>query len=152
MMPPGRSVLVVSLGLCALTTACTLAIPDALQSYRIAADAIAAPLSSEPGDPARGRSLVIGRDGNCLLCHSIPDGDARLMGELGPPLSGVGSRLSAAQLRLRIVDSMRLNPQTIMPSYYRTHGLNEVGQAWRGRPIFNAQQVEDVVAYLTQLR
>ncbi len=67
-------------------------------------------------------------------------------------LSGVGARLSEGQLRLRIVDSVRLNRDTIMPSYYRMDGLNQVAAAWRGKPVLTAQQVEDVVAYLLTLR
>ena len=59
---------------------------------------------------------------------------------------------SEAQLRLRIADSQRLNPQTIMPSYYRVEGLTQVGEAWRGKPVLTAQQVEDTVAYLLTLR
>ena len=50
----------------------------------------------------------MGRDGNCLLCHAVPEAGARCMGNLAPPLSGVGARLTAGQLRLRIVDSMRV--------------------------------------------
>jgi len=74
------------------------------------------------------------------------------MGNLAPPLAGAGARLDEGQLRLRIVDSMRLNPQTIMPSYYRVDGLNRVAAAWRGKPVLTAQQVEDTVAYLLTLR
>ncbi|MNC94416.1 hypothetical protein D3C83_112630 [compost metagenome] len=74
------------------------------------------------------------------------------MGDVGPPLSGVGARLSEGQLRLRIVDSMRLNRDTIMPSYYRMDGLDKVAEAWRGKPVLTAQQVEDTVAYLSTLR
>ena len=94
----------------------------------------------------------MGRDGNCLLCHAVPETGARFMGNLAPPLSGVGTRLDAGQLRLRIVDSMRINPQTIMPSYYRTEGLVQVAEPWSGKPILSAQQVEDVIAYLLTLR
>ncbi len=96
--------------------------------------------------------MLLGRDGNCLLCHAVPETGARFMGDLGPPLSGVASRLTAGQLRLRIVDSRRLNPDTIMPPYYSTDGLAQVAEAWRGRPVLAAQQVEDVVAYLSTLR
>ena len=74
------------------------------------------------------------------------------MGNLAFPLSGVGARLSAGQLRLRIVDFMRLNRDTIMPSYYRIDGLNQVAAAVRGKPVLTAQQVEDTVAYLLTLR
>jgi sulfur-oxidizing protein SoxX len=123
----------------------------ALGGYRIEGDAIPAPLAGT-GDAARGREVLMGRDGNCLLCHAAPETGVRFMGNLAPPLSGIGSRMSPAQLRLRLVDSSRLNPETIMPSYYRIEGLNEVAKAYRGKPILSAQQVEDVVAYLASLR
>ena len=74
------------------------------------------------------------------------------MGDVGPPLSGIGGRLNAAQLRLRVVDPSRLKPETVMPSYCRTTGLQRVAEAYRGRPILNGQQIEDVVAYLQTLR
>jgi sulfur-oxidizing protein SoxX len=51
-----------------------------------------------------------------------------------------------------LVDASRLNPVTIMPSYYRVDGLERVGAAWRGKPILSAEQIEDVVAYLATLR
>lgn len=127
------------------------AAPDALVPYRVLDDAIPEPLAAA-GDAARGRDVLLGRDGNCLLCHAVPEAGKRFMGNLAPPLSGVGSRLSAAQLRLRVVDSMRLNRDTIMPSYYRVDGLARVATAWRGKPILSAQQVEDVVAYLQTLQ
>jgi len=128
------------------------AAPDALAPYRMEGDAISAPLAATPGDAARGRDVVLGRDGNCLLCHAVPDSGGRPMGNLAPSLAGIGARLSAGQLRLRIVDSMHLNRNTIMPSYYRIDGLSQVAEGWRGKPILTAQQVEDVVAYLLTLR
>jgi L-cysteine S-thiosulfotransferase len=123
-----------------------------LPAYRVVGDAIPAALAPSQGDPLRGRQVVTGRDGNCLLCHAVPETGARQMGDLAPPLSGVGARLSAGQLRLRIVDSMQLNRDTIMPSYHRTSGLQQVAAEWRGKPILTAQQVEDTVAYLLTLR
>jgi len=74
------------------------------------------------------------------------------MGNLGPQLSGIGARLNAGQLRLRIVDSQRLNANTIMPPYYRTEGLESVAPDWQGKPALTAQQIEDVIAYLQTLR
>jgi sulfur-oxidizing protein SoxX len=126
--------------------------PGAWEPYRVEGDAIPGPLVPAPGDAARGREVLLGRDGNCLLCHAVPESGGRFMGNLALPLSGIGARLSAGQLRLRIVDSMRLNPQTIMPSYYRVDGLNKVAAAWRGKPVLTAQQVEDTIAYLLTLR
>lgn len=137
--------------LAAVVAACAAAGAQALPSYRVDGDAIRERLA-EPGDASRGKQVVASRDSNCLLCHSVPDAGTRIMGNLGPPLGGVGARLSEAQLRLRIVDSLRLNPETIMPSYYRMDGLNQVGEAWRGKPVLTAQQVEDTVAYLLTLR
>lgn len=133
---------------------CATGLPDALVPvpYRAEGDTIREPLASTPGEAARGRDVLLGRDGNCLLCHAVPEAGGRLMGNLAPPLTGVGARLSEGQLRLRIVDSMRLNRDTIMPSYYRIDGLNQVAEAWRGKPVLSAQQVEDVVAYLLTLR
>jgi sulfur-oxidizing protein SoxX len=74
------------------------------------------------------------------------------MGTLAPDLAGAGARWSTAQLRLRIVDAARLNPDTIMPAYHRTDGLARVAPAWRDRPILDAAGIEDVVAYLETLR
>lgn len=148
----GARGLVAAAGLLALAAGCATAVPDTLPPYRVEGDAIREPLAAAAGVAKRGRDLVMGRDGNCLLCHAIPETGARFMGNLGPPLSGVGARLTAGELRLRIVDSMRLNPETIMPSYYRVAGLNQVGSAWRGKPVLTAQQVEDVVAFLVTLR
>lgn len=74
------------------------------------------------------------------------------MGDIAPSLSGVGARLSDGQLRLRIVDQSRLNPDTVMPSYYKTDGLVRVAPTYRGKPVLTVQQIEDVVAYLKTLK
>ena len=120
--------------------------------YSVRGDAIVEPLSKEPGDAQRGREVVVGRDANCLLCHSIPDPSQRFMGNVAPPLAGVGSRLTPGQIRLRVVDPTRVNPDVAMPAYYRTHGLDRVMEQYRGKPVLTAQQIEDVVAYLSTLR
>jgi len=138
--------------LCAVTAGCAVTAPQALVQYRVDGDAIHAPLSSQPADPQRGRDIIAGRDANCLLCHAAPETGQRFMGNIAPPLSGIGGRLTAAQLRLRIVDQSRLNPETVMPSYYRIDGLNRVAAAWRGKPVLSAAQIEDVVAYLQTLK
>ena len=113
---------------------------------------ITTPLVSAAGDAARGKRLIVAREANCILCHAIPDTGERFMGDLAPPLSGVGIRLSTAELRTRIVDPMRYNPDTIMPAYYRTEGLQRVASAFSGKPVLDGQQIEDVVAYLSILK
>ena len=109
-------------------------------------------LTGAQGDPARGRAIVANRQvGLCLLCHSGPFPEERFQGDLAPDLKGAGKRWSEAQLRARIVDSRKLNPSTIMPSYYRTDGVSRVAPAFRGKPLLSAEQIEDVVAYLGTL-
>jgi sulfur-oxidizing protein SoxX len=120
-------------------------------TLQIVGDAIPRPLAAEPGDPVRGRSIVVNRDqGGCTLCHEAPG--ERAFGNIAPTLAGIGAKLSAGQLRLRVADSTRVNPDTPMPAYYRTQGLTQVARAYRGKPILSAQQLEDVVAYLATLK
>ncbi len=131
---------------------CAVAAVPVFEPYRVEGDAIYAPLVPTAGDPARGREVMTGREANCLLCHAVAETGIRFMGNIAPPLSGIGSRLSTGQLRLRIVDQSRLNADTVMPSYYRIEGLVRVAPAYRGKPVLTAQQIEDVVAYLQTLK
>jgi L-cysteine S-thiosulfotransferase len=123
-----------------------------LRTYVVTGGAIAESLTGMPGDATRGRALVLERSSTCVLCHSGPFPENRFQGDLAPSLAGAGSRWSEGQLRLRLIDASRLNPATIMPSYYRVEGLVRVGPAWRGKPILSADQIEDMVAYLATLR
>jgi sulfur-oxidizing protein SoxX len=95
---------------------------------------------------------VLERASTCILCHSGPFPETKFQGDLAPSLAGAGSRSTISQLRLRLVDASRLNPTTIMPSYYRIDGLDRVSSNWRGKPILSAEQIEDIVAYLATLR
>lgn len=126
---------------------------QSLKPFAIEGDGIALSLTGMAGDAARGRSIVANRQvGLCLLCHTGPIPEERLQGNLAPPLDGAGRRWSEAQLRLRIVDSARVNPASIMPAYYRVEGLERVAANFRGKPILTAEQIEDVVAYLVTLK
>jgi sulfur-oxidizing protein SoxX len=121
--------------------------------FSIVGDTIPAPLTASPGDAARGRAIVANRQvGLCLLCHTGPFPEERFQGNLAPDLSGAGARWSEGQLRLRLVDARRLNPQSIMPTYYRSDGLTRVGAAWQGKTILNTQQIEDVLTFLLTLK
>jgi sulfur-oxidizing protein SoxX len=116
-------------------------------------DTMEAPLTSQPGNPAQGRQIIENRQlSACLLCHSGPFPEPHLQGNIGPSLDGVGSRLSTGEIRLRIVDPAKLNPDTVMPPYHAVDGLARVGRTWQGKPVLTAQQIEDVVAFLATLR
>jgi sulfur-oxidizing protein SoxX len=135
-----------------LALALTVVAPVAM-AQEIVGDAIPKSLTGQPGDVARGRAIVANRSvGLCLLCHSGPIAEERFQGDLAPSLAGAGTRWSAGQLRLRIVDGSRLNADTIMPPYYRTTGLRRVARNFEGKTILTAAQVEDVVAYLVTLK
>jgi sulfur-oxidizing protein SoxX len=127
---------------------------DAAPPYRIVGDSIPDSLTGAKGDAARGKAIVANRQtGLCVLCHTGPAlGEERFQGTLGPNLAGTGSRWSEGQLRLRIVDAGKINPDTIMPPYYRVTGLNRVASDFRGKPLLSAEQIEDVVAFLMTLR
>jgi L-cysteine S-thiosulfotransferase len=105
------------------------------------------------GDAEKGRAIVANRQlGLCLLCHSGPFPEERFQGNLAPDLRGIGSRMNAEQLRQRIVDPARFNPDTIMPAYYKTEGLNRVAPSLRGKTLLSAEQIDDVVAFLATLK
>ena len=124
-----------------------------LRAFTVVGDAIPQSLTGQPGDAARGRTVVTDRQkGLCLLCHTGPFPEQRFQGNLAPDLRGAGSRWDEGQLRLRLVDNRKLNPSTVMPAYYRLDGLTRVGGAWQGKPVLSAGEVEDVVAFLLTLK
>jgi sulfur-oxidizing protein SoxX len=88
----------------------------------------------------------------CPLCHQVPSTTDRFQGDIASSLAGAGARWTVPQLRLRIVDSRRVSADSVMPSYYKLNGLTRVGTNWRDKPILDAQQVEDVVAWLASLQ
>ena len=123
----------------------------------IVGDAMPAALTTQAGDSARGRAIVVSRQqGLCVLCHSGPFPEERVPGTVSTNLAGAGSRWSVPQLRLRVADARALNPASVMPSFHRVDAASEaerrVAVAWHGKPILDAQQVEDVVAFLAALR
>jgi L-cysteine S-thiosulfotransferase len=125
----------------------------ALLPFRVVGDTAPDALGGLKGDKARGEEVIRDRrSGNCLICHSMPLADEPFQGDIGPDLAGTGARLSEGQVRLRLIDESILNPQTLMPPYYRAGRLNNVDPEYAGRPALTPQQLEDVTAYLVSLK
>ena len=98
-----------------------------------------------------GRKVAVHRKkGNCLACHVIP-GKEPFMGNIGPDLAGVGKRMTAAEMRLQIVDPKVNNPDTIMPGFY-VKDLPGTHKKFKGKTMMSAQEIEDVIAYLLTLK
>ena len=110
-------------------------------------------LTGDAGDIKKGRSLAISRKkGNCLACHSMPIPEKQFHGETAPSLYGVGNRLSEGELRLQLVNSKVTNEDTMMPSFYRTHGFNRPLKKFIGKSVLSAQEIEHIIAYLKTLK
>ncbi len=114
--------------------------------------ALLVPVAAWAGDIDRGRAIATGAgEASCIHCHAIP-GAQGAAGTLGPPLAGVATRLTASELKARIVDPSRLNPKTAMPPYGRTQDLYQVATQYRGKPLLSEAQIDDVVAFLLTLK
>lgn len=116
-------------------------------------DTVPQSLTGVPGDPVRGRKVVIGRKkGNCLACHDIKAiPEQPFHGETGPALEHIPEHHTVAELRMRLVDPKVLNPNTMMPSFYKL-GQYRVLKKFQGKTVLSAQDVEDVIAYLMTLK
>ena len=155
-MPKGQSI---AFTLSSLLAAGLLLAPAAVASEQLVAyeivdeSSILNSLTGKPGDPARGREVAINRkQGNCLACHKLPIPEQQFHGQVGPDLTTVADAYSEGELRLRVVDPKLMNPDTIMPAFYRAGDLNRVMKKFQGKSVLDAQQVEDVVAYLMTLK
>ena len=112
-------------------------------------------LTGVAGDPAAGAEAFKSRkDGNCLACHANPDMAKELFhGNVGPSLDGVASRWEEPMLRAIVVNSKHVFTDiTVMPGFYSLDVGQDVVEAFVGKTILTAQQVEDVVAYLGTLK
>lgn len=120
---------------------------------------IAVSLTTQPGDPVRGEEVMVARGlGNCIACHQVTALDEHpFHGEVGPSLDGVADRWEEAALRGIIVNAKNIFPDSVMPAFYRIDGFTRPGEGYTGgpaveiMPILNAQDVEDIVAYLMTL-
>ena len=122
-------------------------------AYQVRGDTIPEPLTARAGDAANGAKLIADRQRSlCGLCHAGPFSEPHMRGNIAPNLSGVGGRLSAAQIRLRVANIKALNPDSLMPAFLAVADRPDIAEAWRGRSILGAEEVEDIVAYLATLK
>ncbi|MCG6937784.1 MAG: sulfur oxidation c-type cytochrome SoxX [Gammaproteobacteria bacterium] len=128
--------------------------PEPYCQWQVDNYAIEKPLCGLVGDPERGKLIVSdGSKGNCLACHRLPIDGIAAYGTIGPPLAGVGTRLTEGFIRLRVVDTRNISPMSIMPGFYRDPSLiNRPRKDYKGKTFLTAQQVEDVIAYLVTLK
>jgi sulfur-oxidizing protein SoxX len=136
----------------AISTLLALPIPSEAQVVWTG-DAVQTALSPNPGDPTKGRAIVTSRQtGLCILCHSGPFPEERFQGNLAPDLRLSVANLSVGQLRARLVDPARSNPNTIMPAYFRIDHLQRVAPQFAGKTVLTGQEIEDVLAYLLTIK
>jgi len=130
------------------------AVAGDLVKYEVVDYGISKSLTGKSGDAEKGQKWFVSRKlGNCLACHQVSSlASQPFHGEIGPSLDGVAERYTEAQLRMQVVNAKVINPDTIMPAFYRTDGLHLVLKKFAGKPILDAGQVEDVVAYLKTLK
>lgn len=123
--------------------------------------AVAMSLSGTPGDAAEGAEIMKSKKkGNCVSCHAATAlQDAPFHGNIGPVLDGVGDRWSEAELRGILSNAKLTFDGTMMPAYYKVDGFTRPGNAYTGKapegpltPLLTAQQIEDVVAFLSTLK
>ena len=132
---------------------CVLWIDGSKAQSEARVERFAQPLTVQAGNPARGRQIVLDRQqGFCLLCHSGPFPEERFQGTLAPRLDADMLSRSAAEFRARLIDPRQFNPETIMPAYFQSAQGFRVHRQFVGRTLLQAQDIEDVVAFLMEMK
>ena len=122
------------------------------ESYKIENNKIVKPLIDGVPNSIKGREIVISRAGNCLACHNIGSLKEPFQGNIGPSLDGIGNKYSEGELRLRLVNPYYLNPNSLMPAFFRKDGLMRVARKYSEKTILTAEQIEDVISWLLTLK
>lgn len=117
--------------------------------------AVAKSLTGKPGDAEKGAAVFKTKKlGNCLACHANSAMPKELFqGNVGPSLDGVAGRWDEGQLRAIVVNAKAVfGKDTVMPGFYSLDVGAIVAKDLVGKTILSAEDVEDVVAYLTTLK
>ena len=78
--------------------------------------------------------------------------EERFQGNFGPSLIGVGSKYTKEEIRMRVIDSKLINPDSIMPSYFKEIKYPRTPENFLGKTILKAEEVEHIVEYLYSLK
>lgn len=100
------------------------------------------------GKPSGYEIMTNKQYGNCIACHDMP-GVQGLVSNFAPSLKGVGQKFSAQELTQWVVDARRFNPNTLMPPFGSTNGLN---LARPNRVVLTNEQIALVVSSLQSFR
>jgi sulfur-oxidizing protein SoxX len=100
------------------------------------------------GKPSGYELMTSKQYGNCIACHDMP-GVQGLVSNFAPSLKGVGQKFSAQELTQWVVDARRINPDTLMPPFGSTHGLNLVRP---NRVLLTNEQIALVISSLQSFR
>ncbi len=150
-----KATIVLAAGLAISLSASAMAANVAPDDVKVADNMIKASLTGNPGDPEAGADVFKNKKlGNCLACHANKAMAKELFhGNVGPALDAVAGRWSPDQLRAIVVDAKTVfGPDTVMPGFYTLKVGKYVAKKFQGKTILSAQQVEDVVAYLSTLK
>ena len=104
-------------------------------------------------DATTGLQIISDRaKGNCVACHALPaqsSSSGGITSTLGPTLAGIANRFNALQLRQWVTDARQIKPDTLMPPFGSTAGLNLPQPAIA---VLTPEQIEHVVAALQTWR
>ncbi len=103
--------------------------------------------TSAEGNHAQDEGLAIivqQQLGNCVACHEIP-GVQHAASNFGPSLKGVGARLTRETLTHWVKDARTIHPNTLMPPFGSTRGLNKLSQQ---QHLLTDAQIQKVVETL----
>ena len=110
------------------------------------------PSDIKTGNINKGLKILSSRKTNCLSCHEAPIPEEKFQGNFGPSLQGVGSRYNREEIRIRIIDAKIINPDTIMPSYFKILKYPRTPKKHEGKTLLSVEEVEHLVEYLYSLK
>jgi sulfur-oxidizing protein SoxX len=116
---------------------------------------VAMSLTGSAGNAEAGATVFGNKKlGNCLACHANKDMVKQLFhGDVGPEMDGVADRWEPQQLRAILVNSKAVfGDETVMPGFYSLEVGQDVRKDLIGKTILSAEQIEDVIAYLSTLK